>query len=235
MLEHALNILNKMDDTDENVLALKNIISSYVNSTKIYMLRYKGRPVTFYINTHAADFSNGSTVYLDTDSSQPMWTTTDLINAVYAKYVSTEWYNSSMETPTHLHKWDSQDIEVVDNFGKVYNRKPLSNRTYAILKAKVMQDKEYLKFLEDEEWCKQPCHSLYTQKEFLAECKERIKLANGIVNLQKVSSLSLYDLYTARKCIVKRIGEGVKKGHACKMLKKKLESVNKAIAKKGGK
>lgn len=233
MLDKALQILNNMYE-DENVLALKNIISSYVNSTKIYMLRYKGKPVTFYINSHDADFSNGSTVYLDTDSSQPMWTTTDLTTAVYAKYVSTEWYNSSIETPTHQHKWDPQDVEVVDNFGKVYNRKPLSNRTYAILKAKVMQDNEYLKFLEDEEWCKQPAHSLYIQKEFLGECKERIKLANGIVNLQKVSRLALHDLYIARKCIVKKIGEGIKKGHACKMLKKKLESVNKAIAKKGG-
>lgn len=234
MLDKALQILNNMYE-DENVLALKNIISSYVNSTKIYMLRYKGKPVTFYITNHDADFSNGSTVYLDTDSTQPMWTTTDLTTAIYAKYISTEWYNSSMETPTHQYKWDPQDIEVVDNFGKVYNRKLLSNRTYAILKAKVMQDKEYLNFLEDEEWCKKPVHCLWQQKTFLQEVKQKIQMAGGIVNLQKVSSLSLYDLYAARKGLVKRIGEGVKKGHACKMLKKKLESVNKAIAKKGGK
>ena len=68
MLNKALQILNNMHE-DENVLALKNIISSYANSTKIYMLRYKGKPVTFYITNHDADFSNGSTVYLDTDST----------------------------------------------------------------------------------------------------------------------------------------------------------------------
>lgn len=234
MLNKALQILNNMYE-DENVIALKNIISSYINGTKTYMLRYKGKPVTFSISVHNADFSNESTIYLDTDSTDPIWITTDLTTAVYAKYISTEWYNSSMETPTHKYKWDPEDIEVVDNFGKVYNRKLLTNKTMIMIKAKIYQDKEYLKFLEDKEWCNRPIHSLWEQKTLLQEAKKKVQIAGGIINLQKVSSLSLSNLYDARKGIIQKIGEGVKKGHACKMLKKRLESVNKAIAKKGGK
>ena len=233
MLNKSLQILNNMYE-DENVLALKNIISSYVNSTKIYMLRYKGRPVTIYIWSHDADFSNGSTIYLDADSSQPIWTTTDLITAVYAKYVSTEWYNSSMETPTHLHKWDPQDIEVVDNFGKVYNRNLLKNKTIAILYSKIKGDNGLVSKIQDEEWANTYWHSLYDQQNILQEMKELYQKRLKGTRLISIKGMSLDDLYSYRKELVQEKGKKLNEGKSIKAIQKKLESVNKKIVKLGG-
>ena len=234
MLRKALQILDNMYE-DENVISLKNILNSYINSTKIYTLRYKGKPVTFSINTHNADFSNGSTIYLGTDPTDPIWTTTDLTTAIYTKYISTPWYNSSMETPTHLFKWGQEDIEVVDNFGTVYNRKLLNNKTMAIIKAKIFGDDGYLQYLDDTQWANEPIPSLWKQLTLLSDAKEYVIKKNADLNLRKPNSFSLDDLYSFRKKLVSIKCLKLKENKPFKAIQNKLDKVNKLIKEKGGK
>lgn len=233
MLEQMMGILNNMAE-DGNVKALKVLVKAMKQGSRIYMLRYKGKPVTFYINTHDADFSNGSTVYLDTDSTQPIWTTTDLITAVHAKYINTPWFNSSMETPTYLHKWDLQDVEVVDNFGKVYNRKLLKNKTIAILYSKIKKDNGLLSQLQDEKWANTYWHSLYDQQHILQEMKELYQKRLKGTRLISIKGMSLCDLYSYRKELVQEKCKKLTKGKSIKAIQKKLDSVNKKIIKLGG-
>lgn len=177
MLEHALNILDKMDDTDENVIALKSVLLSYANGTKLYMLKYKGEFVTFNMNTHNSDFSNGYTVYLSNDKTNNIWTTDDIRIASYVKYVSTPWFNSTIITPTHDFK--PNDLEIVDNNGKIYNRKPLTYKTLAIIKSKIYNDNGYLKLINNKDINENDIfESVYEQINLLSEAK-RVFLKKG--------------------------------------------------------
>lgn len=171
MLDQMIEILNTMEE-DGNVKALKALVNAMKQESRIYFLEYKGKKLHYTINEHGADFSNGSTYYLNTVEDDPVWCTDDLITAVYAKYISTPWYNSSMETPTH-DSIKAEDIKVVDNYGKVYNRKLLKNKTIAILYAKIKNDKGLLPECEDEKWANTYWHSLYDQQNILQEMKER--------------------------------------------------------------
>ena len=235
MIKQALNILDNMDSMDPNVITLKQLLESHLNNSKVYMLRYKGKPVTFSINTHNADFSNGTTIYLGIDSTDPIWTTTDLTTAIYTKYISTPWYNSSMETPTHLFKWGQEDIEVVDNFGIIYNRRLLNNKTMAIIKAKIFGDDGYLQYLDDTQWANEPIPSLWKQRTLLSDAKEVVIKKNADLNLRKPNSFSLDDLYSFRKKLVSIKCLKLKQNKPFKAIQNKLDKVNKLIKEKGGK
>lgn len=170
MLEQMMQILNTMEE-DGNVKALKGLVNAMKQESRIYFLEYKGKKVHYTIDEHNADFSNDYTVYLNTDETDPIWCTPDLITAVYAKYISTPWYNSSMETPTH-NSLKPEDIEVVDNYGKVYNRKLLKNKTIAILYSKIKGDNGLLSEIQDEKWANTYWGRLYDQQNILQEMKE---------------------------------------------------------------
>ena len=148
MLDKALQIVKNMDSSDANVVALKNILNCMKNGTKLYMLKHKGKFLRFHINIHDADFSMGCTIYLSEDESNPIWTTKNIKLATYVKYISTPWFNSTMDTPTHSYNYSPEDIEVVDNFGIVYSRKLLTNKTKAIIRAKIFNDLSYLKYID---------------------------------------------------------------------------------------
>ena len=170
MLDQMMEILNNMEE-DGNVKALKALVNAMKQESRIYFLEYKGKKLQYTINEHNADFSNGSTIELCVNGDA-IWSTDDLITAVYAKYINTPWFNSSMETPTH-DSIKAEDIKVVDNYGKVYNQKPLTNKTIAILYAKIRNDKGLLRECRDEKWANTYWSSLYDQKEILKEMKER--------------------------------------------------------------
>ena len=235
MLSKAIQILDNMDSMDPNVITLKQLLESHLNNSKVYMLRYKGKPVTFSINTHNADFSNGSTIYLDDDGTDPVWMTTDLTTAIYAKYISTSWCNSSMETPTFKYKWKPEDIEVVDNFGNVYSRKLLKNKTMAIIRAKIFGDDGYLQYLDDTQWANEPIPSLWKQRTLLSDAKEAVIKKNANLNLNKPNSFSLDDLYSFRKKLISIKGLKLKENKPFKAIQNKLDKVNKLIREKGGK
>lgn len=232
MLEQMMQILNTMEE-DGNVKALKGLVNAMEQESRIYFLEYKGKKVHYTIDEHDADFSNGSTVYLNTDETDPIWCTPDLITAVYAKYISTPWYNSSMETPTH-NSLKPEDIEVVDNYGKVYNRKLLKNKTIAILYSKIKGDNGLLSEIQDEKWANTYWGSLYDQQNILREMKELYqKILKGTI-LTSIKGMSLDDFYSYRKELVQEKGKKLKEGKSIKSIQKKLDSVNKKIVKLGG-
>lgn len=226
MIEQMMQILNTMEE-DGNVKALKVLVNAMKQESRIYFLEYKGKKVHYAINEHNADFSNGYTVYLNTDETDPIWCTPDLITAIYVKCINTPWFNSSMETPTHLYKWDPQDIKVVDNFGKVYNRKLLKNKTIAILYSKIKGDNGLLSEIQDEKWTNTYWDSLYDQQNILQEMKDLYQ--------KRLKGMSLYDLYSYRKELVREKGKKLNKGKSIKTIQKKLDSVNKKIVKLGSK
>lgn len=232
MLEQMMQILDTMEE-DGNVKALKVLVNAMKQESRIYFLEYKGKKVHYTIDEHNADFSNGYTVYLNTDESDPIWCTPDLITAVYAKYISTQWYNSSMETPTH-NSLKPEDIEVVDNYGKVYNRKLLKNKTIAILYSKIKGDNGLLSELQDEKWANTYWGSLYDQQNILQEMKELYqKILKGTI-LTSIKEMSLDDFYSYRKELVQEKGKKLKEGKSIKSIQKKLDSINKKIVKLGG-
>lgn len=232
MLEQMMQILNTMEEGG-NVKALKGLVNAMKQESRIYFLEYKGKKVHYTINEHNADFSNDYTVYLNTDETDPIWCTPDLITAVYAKYISTPWYNSSMETPTH-DSLKPEDIEVVDNYGKVYNRKLLKNKTIAILYSKIKGDNGLLSEIQDEKWANTYWGRLYDQQNILQEMKELYqKIQKGTI-LTSIKGMSLDDFYFYRKELVQEKGKKLKEGKSIKSIQKKLDSVNKKIVKLGG-
>ena len=232
MLEQMMQILNTMEE-DGNVKALKGLVNAMKQESRIYFLEYKGKKVHYTIDEHNADFSNDHTIYLNTDETDPIWCTPDLITAVYAKYISTPWYNSSMETPTH-NSLKPEDIEVVDNYGKVYNRKLLKNKTIAILYSKIKGDNGLLSEIQDEKWANTYWHSLYDQQNILQEMKELYQKRLKGTRLISIKGMSLDDLYSYRKELVQEKGKKLKEGKSIKSIQKKLDSVNKKIIKLGG-
>ena len=232
MLEQMMQILNTMEE-DGNVKALKGLVNAMKQESRIYFLEYKGKKVHYTIDEHNADFSNDYTIYLNTDETDPIWCTPDLITAVYAKYISTPWYNSSMETPTH-NSLKPEDIEVVDNYGKVYNRKLLKNKTIAILYSKIKGDNGLLSEIQDEKWANTYWHSLYDQQNILQEMKELYQKRLKGTRLISIKGMSLDDFYSYRKELVQEKGKKLKEGKSIKSIQKKLDSVNKKIIKLGG-
>lgn len=143
MLKQALQIIENMPQ-DENTLALKNIINSILDSSRIYMLYYNGKPLRFYTQTNYGDFCNEISYYLTRDEDYPIWTTTDVRIAAYNKYISTPWYNSDYNQTTHDGHMNPEDIQIIDNYGNVYNRKPLKFKTYAVIEAELFGDDDGL-------------------------------------------------------------------------------------------
>ena len=227
MLAQMMQILNTMEE-DGNVKALKVLVNAMKRESRIYFLEYKGKKVHYTIDAHNADFSNGSTVYLNTDETDPIWCTPDLITAVYAKYISTPWFNSSMETPTH-NSLKPEDIKVIDNYGKVYNRKLLKNKTIAILYSKIKGDNGLLSEIQDEKWANTYWGSLYDQQNILHEMKELYQK-----RLIPIKGMSLDDFYSYRKELAQEKCKKLKEGKSIKTIQKKLDSVNKKIIKLGG-
>lgn len=172
-IKQALNILDNMDDLDPNVMTLKTLLNSLENDTKFYMLRYKGKYVTFNVTVDHRGYGSEGTYTLNTEEVNPIWTAPDLITALYAKYINTPWFNSSVETPTRNFEWDLDEVEVVDNLGNVCNRKLITNKTKAILYDKINGDKGLLPILKDKVWANAPIPSLYMQKELLKEMKKK--------------------------------------------------------------
>ena len=231
MLQECLNILDGMDQEDTNVQALKTLISATLQKDKVFYLEYEDKKLTYYVTAHDAEFSNGCTFYLSTDLTDPIWCTTDLITALYAKFVNTEWYNSTMETPTRSKDIDANKIKVVDNFGNVYNRKLLNNKTIAILQSKIKQDNYLLNYIKDGEWGSKPWENLYDQQHFLEDMKKLYNLKNGTY---KTKELSLTECYYVRKELVKQKSDKIKLNKSCDDIQSQLDTINKQIVRLGG-
>lgn len=231
MLQECLNILNEMNQEDINVQTLKTLISATLQKNRVFYLEYEGKKLRYYITVHDAEFSNGSTFYLSTDLTDPIWCTTDLVTALYAKFVNTEWYNSTMETPTRSKDIDAIKIKVVDNFGNVYNRKLLNNKTIAILESKIKQNNYLLSHIKDEEWCSKPWKNLYDQQCILQNMKRLYNLKKGIY---KTKELSLTECYYVRKELIKQKIDRIKLNKSCDDIQTQLDTINKQIVRLGG-
>lgn len=232
MLKQALQIIENMPQ-DENTLALKNIINSILDSSRIYMLYYNGKPLRFYTQTNYGDFCNEISYYLTRDEDYPIWTTTDVRIAAYNKYISTPWYNSDYNQTTHDGHMNPEDIQIIDNYGNVYNRKPLKFKTYAVIEAELFGDDDGLhriKNWNNIDWDNQYL-SIYQQTTYLDEVKDRLKRRAGKV---PIKGMSLSSLYSYRKDLVTVKGELLKAGKPFDKIQKKLNSVNKKIIKLGG-
>lgn len=229
MLKQALEILEKMDQTDANVIALKQLLTSTSNSTKLYMLYYKGEPLRFYsYGNEDAEFCNGTTFQLTTDKTDPIWTTDDLITAVYNKYIQTPWYNSTLETLTHDFK--PEDLEVRDTEGKVYNRKLLTVYTMYKIRRDIWNwtDQDVQNIIDDPKSKETYLDNLYEQKHYLADAKQRYFMA------YKITSMNLCQLYDFRKILVQEKCKKLKQNKSYKAIQKQLDKVNKKIVKLGG-
>lgn len=231
MLQECLNILNGMDQEDTNVQTLKTLISATLQKNRVFYLEYEGKKLCYKILNHDAEFSNGSTFYLSTDLTDPIWCTPDLITAIYAKYVNTEWYNSTLETPTRMEHIDTDKIKVVDNYGNVYNRKLLNNRTIAILESKIKHDDWLMAYIKDREWCNKPWKNLYDQQCILQNMKRLYNLKKGTY---KTKELSLTECYYVRKELIKQKIDRIKLNKSYKNIQSQLNTINKRIVKLGG-
>ena len=230
-LQEIKKYLNNIPE-DENVIAAKALLDSIMSETRLYMLYYNGKPLHFTIDSNeGAEFCNDTTVELTDDGYYPIWTTNDVRIAAYVKYVSTEWYNSSMETPKH--KYKPEELEIKDSFGRIYNRKPLKFKTYAIIEAELFGDDDGLhriKNWKNIDWDNEYL-SVWQQTMYLDEVKDRLKRRAGKV---PIKGMSLGSLYSYRKDLVTAKGELVKAGKPVDKIQKKLDSVNKKIIKLGG-
>jgi len=168
MLQLMLDILNQMDFRDANVMQLKILIESQLTSKKVYYLRYKKskKPIMVTVRSNLdADYCNDTTVTLS-DYGDCIWYTNSLIIAAYNKYVSTPWFNSTNEQCVHNYK--PEDVEIVDIYGKVYDVKPLTNKTITIIK-NYMRTKNGLKN-NDENWLNS--YADLTSYHIIDECKQ---------------------------------------------------------------
>ena len=232
-LQEIKKYLNNMNPNDENVIAAKELLDSIMSETRLYMLYYNGKPLHFTVDSNEdAEFCNDTTVELTDDDYYPVWTTNDVRIAAYVKYVSTDWYNSSIETP--VNRYVKDELEIRDSFGRIYNRKPLKFKTYAIIEAELFGDDDGLhriKNWNDVDWDNQYL-SVYQQTYYLDEVKDRLKRRGGKV---PIKGMSLGSLYSYRKDLVTAKGELIKAGTSFDKIQKKLDSVNKKIVKLGGK
>ena len=230
-LQEIKKYLDNMNSNDENVIAAKALLDSIMSETKLYMLYYNGKPLHFTIDSNeGAEFCNDTTVELTDVDFYPIWTTNDVRIAAYVKYVSTDWYNSSVETPVNRY---AGKVEIRDSFGRIYNRKPLKFKTYAIIEAELFGDDDGLhriKNWNNIDWDNQYL-SVYQQTTYLDEVKDRLKRRAGKV---PIKGMSLGSLYSYRKDLVTVKGELLKAGKPVDKIQKKLDSVNKKIVKLGG-
>lgn len=230
-IQELKRILNNMDPSDENVIAAKALLESIVSETNLYMLYYKGQPLHFRVDANGddAEFCNSTRVALTTDDYEPIWTTSDIRVAAYVKYQSTEWYNSSIDSPEH--KYKPEELEIIDSLGNVYDRKPLTIKTKAIIYGKLFGDDYLLKEIERRPEVADMPLSHYEQTYFLEEVKEKVLRRKGKA---KLSNMNLGNLYDYRKELVITKGELVKAGKPYDKIQKKLDSVNKKIVRLGG-
>lgn len=231
-LQEIKKYLNSMNPNNENVIAAKELLDSIMSETRLYMLYYNGKPLHFTIDSNGdAEFCNDTTVELTNDDYYPIWTTNDVRIAAYVKYVSTDWYNSSIETP--VNRYVKEELEIRDSFGRIYNRKPLKFKTFAIIEAELFGDDDGLhriKNWNNVDWDNQYL-SVYQQTYYLDEVKERLKRRAGKV---PIKGMSLGRLYSYRKDLVTTKGELLKAGKSFDKIQKKLDFVNNKIIKLGG-
>lgn len=220
MLQQMLNILEQMDLRDANVQALKTLVTSQMLNKKIYHLQYKnGNPVMVNVVSNLdAEYCNDTTVSLN-DHGECIWYTDSLLIAAYNKYVSTPWFNSDMEQCEH--SYNPEDVNIVDNDGKVYNTKPLTNKTIAMIKD-YMQPCNRVKNA-DEEWLNS--YANLTNYYVIEECK----------NFNPTKPKNIDDAYMIRKQLVDKKGKALKAGKSIKSIQKKLDTINKVIKSYGGK
>lgn len=230
MLNQVNQILDKMEQDDPNVQALRTLINSTEIGEKVYFLRYKGKLLTC---TRIYDHGCLGDCFLGEDYDE-VWSTKDLITAIYVKNVSTPSYNSCLDTPCHNRNLVSKKIEVIDNYDNVYNRKLLTNRTMAIIKAKIYKDNGYLRHLKDKKWANSPINSLYEQKYMLEDAKREYNLITK-GKLRPLKDYSLSELIHVRKALVKSKGDKIKEGKSYITIQKALDRVNKKIKVLGGK
>lgn len=234
MLEQINEILNNMDQTDGNVIALKALIKALATENRVFLLKYNGKYLHYETWSHDnCEFCNAISYHMTTDDFEPVWSTTDLITAVYAKTINTPWYNSKLETPTWSKDIDLTKVQVVDNYGKVYNRKLLTYKTKAILYSKIRGENYYLKQIERyPELATTPIDSIYEQQELLNEMKkDRLKFAGKL----PIRGLELSDCYDLRKKLISLKAEKIKANKSYKGLQQRLDKLNKRIKTLGGK
>lgn len=82
--------------------------------TNCYALREKktGKMVGYDERMNTGDMCNDTTVELSMHSSK-VWTCSEAWRAEWVKNTSTEWYNSSLQTPKHGFDIDPDEFEVV--------------------------------------------------------------------------------------------------------------------------
>ena len=227
MLNQALQIIENMPK-DANTLALKNIINSVLDSSRIYMLYYNGEALRFYIRKNQGDYYNEVSYHLNLDSRNPIWITNDIRIAAYNKYVSTRWYNSNYNQTCH-EAIKAENIQIVDNFGKVYNRKPITNGTVNIIKYKIFNCGYLNRQLRKDPSYASLNENLYLLKQAKEQYqRKRLKQDVGL------KACSLSDLQDMRKQLIKEKGEKVSQNKSYKRIQNKLDKVNKAIRNLGG-
>ena len=84
--------------------------------------------------------------YVLTDNGESPWCLTDVDRVIYVKYVSTPWYNADYDTPHHDYK--PEELEVVDEYGDVYDGKPISDYEYFTMHDVVYNSNEGKRILE---------------------------------------------------------------------------------------
>lgn len=227
MLNQALQIIKNMPE-DANTLVLKNIINSVLNSQRIYMLYYNGEPLRLYTRKNEGDYCNEVSYHLTFNSCDPIWITNDVRIAAYNKYVSTDWYNSDYNQTCH-EGIKAENIQIVDNFGNVYNRKPITNGTVNIIKYKIFNYGYLNRQLRKDPSYASLNENLYLLKQAKEQYqRKRLKYDVGL------KACSLSDLQQMRKQLVKEKGEKVSQNKPYKRIQNKLDKVNKAIKNLGG-
>ena len=234
MLEQINEILNNMDANDGNVIALKALIKALTTENRLFFLKYNGKYLHYETWSHDdCEFCNAISYHMTTDEDEPVWSTNDLITAVFAKTINTPYYNSTMETPTWSKTIDLSKVQVVDNYGKVYNRKLLTYKTKAILYSKIRGENHILNLIkQNPELADKPIDSIYEQHFLLEDMKKDwLKFAGKY----PMRGLLLDDCYDLRKRLIKQKAEKIKANKSYKGLQTKLDKLNKRIVKLGGK
>ena len=240
MIEAIIEEVKTWDNDDRgNKQKTLNILYSMLpeDNSHRYYLRYKGNYLNLSVDEGYHYGEECKQCYLsigDTKPTYETWSTKSVVIAATIKYLGkqNEWMGDE-EYPAH--SYNPEDIEIIDNNGRVYNNKPYTMSTYAKIKDYINGNNKYTKELE---WNYKPknlnevyCDSMLLRHLLcdIREQKMKIKVFGRKYNL-----CSLYDLYEERKRLVKKKGEAIRYNRTYKGIQNKLDMVNKKIQKLGG-
>lgn len=121
------------------------------------------------------------TEYVLTDNGEADWHLSSVDEVIYVKYVSTPWYNADYDTPHHNYK--PEELEVVDEYGDVYEGTPTSDYDYFIMHDVVYNSNEGKRILETYKGDPKTSynHSVY-------ECRDMLERYAFITHVQEVAN-----------------------------------------------